>query len=214
MGKTMKHSNIYLTKDYYKVYNNIIDLDIIFNIANILNDSDDWNIAKVTDNGNSYIVMPTVRRQKIISRDDTEDINILNIFDIIEKSAFEKAKESGLNIEELEVEICHIIRSDRGDFFSWHPDGNPSLPRVFSLLLAFNDNFIGGEIEFYNGEGNDPIIHHLKEGSGIGYNSLASSRHHKVLRGVSFMGFCILRRNKDSFKAYLESIKEENNIKN
>lgn len=212
--KIMNHLSNHLDKDNYKIFNNVINKENLVSIVENLYNSEDWDIAKVTNNGNIYVVMSTIRRQKIIEKQHTKNPYIIEIINTIQKIAFEKAKESGLNINDLEVEICQLIRSDKGDFFTWHPDGMPNMPRVFSIIIAFNDDFIGGEVEFHSGYGSKPSIYHIQEGSAIGYNSLSSSMHHKVLRGVRFMGLCVLKRNEDSFKDYLEFIEKENNTKN
>tara|TARA_B100001778_G_C18604582_1_gene639132 strand:+ start:2280 stop:2912 length:633 start_codon:yes stop_codon:yes gene_type:complete len=205
----MKHSDTYLAKDHYQLFKNVIDADELASMVQYLDESEDWRVAQVTDNGNSYMVMPTIRRQKLIEKEDTSDERLIKLLERLQTETFKKAQEDGLPIHELEVEICQLIRSDQADFFVWHADSKPGLPRCYSLLIAFNDDFIGGEIEFYNGEGNDPIMHHLEAGSALGYNSLIHSQHHKVLRGTSFMGFCVLKRSEEAHERYLESIKEE-----
>lgn len=205
----MKHSDTYLAKDSYKLFKNIIDTDELDSMIQHLDESEDWRVAQVTDNGNAYMVMPTVRRQKLIEKEDTSDEITIKLLERVQTETFKKAQDAGLPIHELEVDVCQLIRSDQADFFVWHPDSKPGMSRCYSFLVAFNDDFIGGGIEFHSGEGNDPIIYHLEAGSALGYNSLIHSQHHKILRGTSFMGFCVLKRSEEAHERYLESIKEE-----
>ena len=98
--------------------------------------------------------------------------------------------------------MSQLIRSDISDFFIWHADSKPHLPRLRSYLFFFNDDYIGGDIEFWNGEGAEPIIKHVEAGSCLSYDSLVHSRHHKVLRGTLFAVLVVVGRNKEAQTKY------------
>lgn len=207
----MPESNEYLAKDHHSVFAGLFPEERLTSISNLLDSSDDWRAAQVTDNGSVYMVMPTIRRQKLIEKDDIVEAQVMALLSDLETIAIKKALDKGFSPGDIEVEMSQLIRSDQSDFFNWHPDSKEGLNRIYSLLVSFNDDFIGGEIELFNGE-HDPILYNLRAGSGIFYNSMLMTKHHKVLRGVSFMGLCILRLTEEGQKKQLETSKEENFI--
>ena len=70
----MQHSSFYSAEGRYRVIDSILDEQTCQQAIELLDDSDDWTIAQVTDNGSSYLVMPTIRRQKIIEKEDADEV--------------------------------------------------------------------------------------------------------------------------------------------
>jgi hypothetical protein len=202
----MSSSEIYTAKGNYDLIPSVISAERCAEIVDVLEDSDDWSIAQVTDNGKAYMVMPTIRRQKIIERDDAEE-ETLPILEEVERLAIQRAIEEGHSADDIEVAVSQLIRSDVADFFIWHADSKPHLSRIRSYIFAFNEDYIGGDIEFWTNQTDDPVMNRLSTGDCLSYNSLVHSRHHKVLRGSSFFALVIIARNEKAQKAYEEEQK-------
>lgn len=180
-------------------------------ISKTLEETDEWKIATVTTNGRGYMVFPKVRRQKIIDYKDVESDSIKHIMNKVISESYRLYPEFDPNgydnpQEDLILDTCQLIRSDMSDFFAWHADTTPEMGRHISLIISFNDEQIGGEVEVLDSPKKGPQIHHLNKGQALMYCSLAHSRYHKILRGSHFYALCILKRSEDRQAEFLEKL--------
>lgn len=191
----MRHLDTFLAEGNYSEIGKVFDDNYLEILSQELQTTEDWIIARVSDNGDAYMIMPTIRRQKLITREDTENPVFLKAFDDIEELTYQQAEARDIDRNKLETVTLQLIRSDAGDFFGWHTDGKVEVPReqsFYTVLGPPDNDCIGGEVEFWNGKNKDPILIKLDPGEGIAYHSWCHTTHHKILRGTLFSALCIL----------------------
>lgn len=82
------------------------------------------------------------------------------------------------------IQDIQYLEYQKGDFYDWHSDiadGISSLRKI-SMSYVINDDFDGGELEFFHG-GEKVLINATKD-SIIGFTSFINHRVRKVTRGV------------------------------
>ena len=82
------------------------------------------------------------------------------------------------------IQDIQYLEYQAGDFYDWHTDianGISSLRKI-SMSYVINDDFDGGELEFFHG--GEKIIINATRDSLIAFTSFINHRVHKVTRGV------------------------------
>ena len=82
------------------------------------------------------------------------------------------------------IQDIQYLEYEKGDYYDWHTDiadGISSLRKI-SISYVLNDDFDGGELEFFHG-GEKTIINATKN-SLVAFTSFINHRVHKVTRGV------------------------------
>ena len=82
------------------------------------------------------------------------------------------------------IQDIQYLEYQAGDFYDWHTDiadGISSLRKI-SMSYVINDDFDGGELEFFHG--GEKIIINATKDSLIAFTSFINHRVHKVTRGV------------------------------
>ena len=76
------------------------------------------------------------------------------------------------------------------DYYDWHmdtllgPEINQQPPRKLSATVLLNDDFEGGDFEFFTGLDNKPLVPKLKKGSIVVFPSFMYHRVAPVTKGV------------------------------
>ena len=149
-------------KQYLKIYQNGISLDLISAILNEYKNCDDWMPTGIKHNDGNIYVDKSFR--------DTETI-LLSRQDVLSKNQTTRTQIDGLIFEALTAAInnyivemklqnlLHIskdtgyelLKYKTGGFFKEHTDSFDGNSRILSCSIALNDDYDGGEWSFFGG---------------------------------------------------------------
>lgn len=82
------------------------------------------------------------------------------------------------------IQDIQYLEYKEGDYYDWHSDVSDGLSslRKISMSYVLNDNFEGGELEFFHG--GETYVINAKEESLIAFTSFINHRVKKVTQGV------------------------------
>lgn len=82
------------------------------------------------------------------------------------------------------IQDIQYLEYQVGDYYNWHTDISDGLSslRKISISFVLNDDFEGGELEFFHG--GEKIIINTKINSLIAFTSFINHRVKKVTKGV------------------------------
>jgi hypothetical protein len=143
--------------DYIKVYNNILSKDECELILSEYKNCNDWTSTRVGDEG---------RLDKDVRNCDIINISIGSIIKnnlekrkLIDDLIFEK---SAIAAKKYVEDFPHcflksdsgydLLRYSEGGYYTQHTDNYKETPRTLSMSIALNEDFIGGELAFFDRE--------------------------------------------------------------
>ncbi len=140
--------------DYIKVYENIIDDQLISLVHKEFILSDDWQNAAVrsgvnTDVRNCSVINLSeqqIIQKNVVSRSAIDNQIFSGVAKVIRKyrGAFPDCsieEDSGYN----------LLRYETGQFYTKHTDHFKNVPRSVSCSFLLNDGYEGGEFSFFDG---------------------------------------------------------------
>jgi predicted 2-oxoglutarate/Fe(II)-dependent dioxygenase YbiX len=159
-------------KDYILILEDAIPYTLCDDILNEYKYSNEWMNSVV---GRKIKVDKNIRNCTEIDISSNETIeknkNVRKILDneVFEctKKAIEKYNEKFKQTRISKDSGYILLKYEKGGFYTQHVDSFTEMPRTISCSFILNDDFKGGEFNFFNNE----IIYKLKKGSAIMFPS-------------------------------------------
>jgi urate oxidase len=137
-------------KNFIKVYDNVLDLNVLSNILKTINSKGIFEKASV---GGGHTIDFNIRRTYVIGLDNMKDSltlvhwnNYLNTF--FKQYATNYSRE--FNSYDPIINDIQILKYESGGFYKWHTDHFTETPRTLSMILFLNNDYEGGSLNFKN----------------------------------------------------------------
>jgi hypothetical protein len=145
-------------KNYIKIYDETIPLNVLSNLIKFANGSD-FEEAKVGGDPISEKVNFDVRRTYTLPlsnlNNSLSNAHWFNLLYFYFNCALQKYK-FDLNIIDYEyrkIFDIEILKYQNTGFYTWHVDHFSSIPRTMSCILLLNNDYEGGNLCFRNPDG-------------------------------------------------------------
>jgi predicted 2-oxoglutarate/Fe(II)-dependent dioxygenase YbiX len=186
--KTIAFTSTNPLADFIRVYDNILTKEECDSIIKEYYNSDEWTSALVGSGQESTAIrncdILNVSRPDVIA--NNQEVR-KNIDDLLFKKSFVAAKKYVDEFPTLTLESdsgYDLLRYDVGGFYRQHTDSYKANPRTLSMSINLNDDYIGGEMAFFDRE----IQIRTAPGSVIVFPSNFMYPHEiiKVIEGVRY----------------------------
>lgn len=159
-------------KDYIFVLKDIVPEELCDSILNEYENSNEWLDATIGGKGNidkgirnctsiAISLNKTIEKNKNVRKKIDDDV-----FECA-KNAIKKYNEKFENAQITKDTGYDLLKYEKGGFYLQHVDHSQRIPRTISCSFILNNEFKGGEFNFFNNK----IVYSLKKGSAIMFPS-------------------------------------------
>lgn len=176
-----------------KVYQDVLSAATVSRIIRTANDKWDFKDSQVIVDGKSFVDKSQRNVQDYNLIPSNKNMTDTNIYNIVKKQiikAVHKYKQEccpNLHLDNILEITC--LKYDPGGKYDMHVDSSKHIPRELSVIIFLNDDYVGGDLEFFNSFGQSLLKVKPYPGSAIIWpsNFMYPHRANPILSGRRYV---------------------------